>query len=230
MVQIVCTIGPSTFNILDQIKDINIGLIRINGSFLVPEISQVKKLGYPILVDIPGKRMKNKNQMLSDEELVEMAINNQVDYIGLSYLKSADEVNKMREYIQSRNSSTKIVGKIETKDALDNADSIIRACDMVLIDRGDLGTAIGYEKVPFYQQLIIRKCNELNKKIIVATEMLMSTIKKEKPSCSDVTDIFFAVMSGCDYVMLSEESAIGENPVNSLRVMSKIIEFTLSKK
>ena len=230
MAEIVCTVGPKTIPHLKDIVAKGVGLFRLNGSFGIPDIAYLRKFSHPILLDIPGRRKKGVSHNLTDEELVDLAIKREIDYIGMSYVRNAEEVKRMRDYIKEKGGNTKIVAKIETKEAVENVKEIIDASDMVLIDRGDLGTDIGFEKVPHYQKEIIRQCNEKGKKVIVATEMMMSTIKSDKPNCADVSDVYHAVQSGSDFVMLSEETAQGDEPVKTIEIMRKIIDFSKTQK
>ena len=225
MVGIVCTISNKTVRHLKKMKDLGMSIIRINGAYDIPDIRKLRGVGVPILIDLPGKRKKERQNHMSDRDLLDFAIENRLDYVGLSYIDSGREVDSVRKYIETKNGNTKIVGKVETMKAIINPIPIVRASDIVLIDRGDLGTDIGFEKVPYYQQRIIRLCNQLNKKIIVATEMLMSVINNRKPNCADVNDVFTAVIQGADFLMLSEETAVGNDPINAVRNMAKIIRF-----
>jgi len=222
---IVCTISEKTVMHLNEMKKLGMSMIRVNGSFDIPDIGELKKVGVPILIDLPGKREKNRPSRLTDRQLLKLAIDNDVNYVGLSYVKSSKEVRNLKNKLKQHGADTGVVAKIETKSAVRNMKSIIKAADMVLIDRGDLGTDIGFEKVPYYQFKTVGVCKRLGKKVIIATEMLMSLINAMKPNCADVTDIFNAVVQGADYVMLSEETAVFDNPINPVKNMRKVIDY-----
>lgn len=222
---IVCTLGPSCYNLIGDLKNSGVAIFRINGSFGIPYIriiDELKEKNIPILVDLPGSRTKNKHMYVTDEDLIQFAINNKLDYVGLSYVKNAEEVRKLKDVLNPFN--IKVIAKIENKEGFENRMEIIKEADKILIDRGDLGTSIGFENVPRHQIEILKSCNMLNKEVIVATEMMMSTLNSTKPNCADVSDVYFAVHHGADYVMLSEETAIGKNPLETVKIMKKIID------
>ena len=232
VIGIVATISPRTMHLAEQLAENGVKLWRFNGSFRIPKnIDRLKKTGIPILLDIPGDRKKKMTRTKSDEELVQFALENELNYIGLSYVTCKEDVTKWREYVQeirkknNRYNELKIIAKIETKEALLNLEEIIEVSDMLLIDRGDLGTDIGWEKVPAHQKIILYYANEHKIKCIVATEMMMSTINNEKPNVADVSDVFNALIEGADYVMLSEETAMNPNALRSVVLMNKIIDF-----
>jgi pyruvate kinase len=221
----VCTVSPKTIPFLGEMKRNGMSIIRVNGSFGIPDIDKLKAVGLPILLDIPGERKKKRSNGMTDDELLLFAVRNGLDFVGLSYVKSKRDIEIVRKKLS--NSNVKIVGKVETEEAVKegNLIPIIMNSDMILIDRGDLGTAIGFEKVPYYQCKIVKLCNTLCKEVIVATEMFMSTINTDKPNCADVSDVFYALSQGATYVMLSEETAIGDNPTNSVRNMRRVIDY-----
>ena len=222
---VVCTLGPASWNYIKELRDYGMSIARINGSFGIPYKGAIKELrdyNIPILVDIPGTRLKKKIDYVNDNDLINFSIENKVDYIGISYVKNAQEVIDIKDKLNLYR--IKIIAKIETKEGLENREEIIKAADLIMIDRGDLGNSIGYEKVPKSQILILTDCQKYDKPVIVATEMMMSTINSTKPSCADVSDVYFALYYGADYIMLSEETALGKNPLQPVEVVSKIIK------
>jgi len=222
---VVCTLGPSSWNHIKELMDHGMKIARINGSYGIPykgAIKELKDYGIPILVDIPGTRIKKKIDYIEDEDLINFSIEHKVNYVGISYVKNAQEVINLKNRLNQH--GIKVIAKIETKEALENREEIIKAADGILIDRGDLGTAIGYEKVPKGQISILEDCKKYDKPVIVATEMMMSTINSNKPSCADVSDVYFALHHGADYVMLSEETALGKNPLETLKIVGRIIK------
>lgn len=222
---IVCTLGPASWNHIKELKAHGMSIARINGSFGIPYKGAIKELkdnNIPIIVDIPGTRIKEKVDYITDEDLINFSIENKVDYVGISYVRNAQEVIEMKNRLNPH--GIKIIAKIETKESLENREEIIKVADAILIDRGDLGTAIGFEKVPKSQILVLADCNKYNKPVIVATEMMMSTINSTKPSCADVSDVYFALHHGANYVMLSEETALGKEHISTVKIMSKIIK------
>ena len=156
-----------------------------------------------------------------DLEVISKLNEMKVDYIGLSYVRSAKDVANVKKLT---NGNIKIISKIETKDAITNLDEIINESDMIMIDRGDLASEMGFEQIPYLQNKIIKRCKTLNKQVIVATEMLLSMLDKPTPSKAEVTDVSNAAFQGADALMLSEETAIGKYPVETVQVMKKIIQ------
>ena len=125
----------------------------------------------------------------------------------MSYVKSHRDVENFKKHFEG--TDIKIVSKIEAAEALQDLDRIILFSDAIMIDRGDLAISIGIEKLHQAQKRIVRKCNELGKQVIVATEFLLSMVDKSEPTKSEVVDIANAISDGADFIMLSEETAIG---------------------
>ena len=142
--------------------------------------------------------------------------------MGLSYVCNGDDVREIRAKV--KDPKIKLISKIEAAEAEKNLDDILEASDGVMIDRGDLADAVGFEKLPRLQKKIIKKSNHYGKMVIVATEMLMSMIEDKDPTKAEVLDIANAVSSGADYVMLSEETAIGKHPNHVVDTMKRIID------
>jgi len=159
---------------------------------------------------------------MTDEELIKFAIEEGFDYIGISYVKSAKDIFEVRNTASPH--SVKLIAKIETREAIENIEQIIGASDGIMIDRGDLAGEIGIEKLPRIQKRIISKCNLAGKPVIVATEMMLSMVENSKPTKAEVLDIANAVSEGADYVMLSEETAIGKFPDQAVQLMKKIVK------
>ena len=224
--KLVCGISPITMKKIDElIKQKRVSMLRVNGAFEIPDLNLVKSYKLPLVLDIPGERKKKRTSKLSDDELIKIAVENNLDYVALSYVKSDEWIKKVREFINSNKSSTKIIAKIETKEAVQNLDPIIKAADMILVDRGDLGSDVGYEKVPFYQDIIIQATKKYGKKIAVATEVAASTINTDRLTYSDVSQIYNFVKNKVDYLVLAEETTINENPVSAVEIINKILDF-----
>lgn len=146
-----------------------------------------------------------------------------VDLIGLSFVETAADVLSIREKISPK---TKIVSKIERPQAIRNFDGILEVSDAVMVARGDLGVEIPIEKLPFLQKRIIRRCRTAGKFVIVATDMMASMVSSPRPTRAEVLDISNAVLDGADAVMLSNETAVGKYPIQTLSTMRKIVEET----
>jgi pyruvate kinase len=146
-----------------------------------------------------------------------------VDFIALSFVRSAQEVRHLKSFIESRGKRTMVLSKIEKRDAITNLDEIIDASDGILVARGDLGVEVGNERVPVLQKRIVRKSNLKGKVVIIATQMLMSMIDNPIPSRAEASDVANGIVDGTDALMLSNETTIGKYPIETVQMMSKII-------
>lgn len=150
-------------------------------------------------------------------------IENEVDYIALSFVRKGQDIRILREILESKKSSARIVAKIEMQEALDNLEEIIRLSDAVMVARGDLAVEVGSSKLPGFQKKIIKLANEMQKPVITATQMLDSMVENPRPTRAEITDVANAVLDGSDALMLSAESASGKYPFRSIRQMHEII-------
>jgi pyruvate kinase len=145
-----------------------------------------------------------------------------VDYVALSFARSADDVNLCREYVRQAGSEAGIVTKVERADAITNIDEIIKASDVIMVARGDLGVELGDAELPAIQKSMIKKARDFNKVVITATQMMESMIDNPIPTRAEVFDVANAVLDGTDAVMLSGETAVGRYPVKVVQAMSRI--------
>lgn len=175
-------------------------------------------------VNIPGAYLPIKSLTDKDREDVAFGIKNNVDFVGMSFVRTAGDIEELRTLLRSGNSKAQIIAKIETQEAMENLDAIIAATDGVMVARGDLAVEIPAEKVPLVQKDIIARCMRVGKPVIVATHMLESMINSPVPTRAEVSDVANAVLDGTDAIMLSAESALGEYPVEAVRTMAKIAE------
>jgi pyruvate kinase len=166
-------------------------------------------------VDLPATTSKD----LTD---LDWGIKNGVDYVAISFVRSADDIHKLREVITAKGSSARIIAKIERRAALDNIEEIAQAADGLMVARGDLGLEIPLEQLPMLQKRLIQEANFRGIPVIVATQMMHSMITSVRPTRAEVSDIASAVMSGADAVMLSDETAIGEHPAECVGYLSRI--------
>jgi len=165
-------------------------------------------------VDLPGFDIKG------DEEDICFASSEGADYVAASFVRSADDIKFVRKLLEG--SETKIVAKIETRQAVENIDGILPLTDALMVARGDLGVEIPVERVPLVQKTLVRKCNELGKPVIIATQMLKSMVSERRPTRAEVTDVANAILDGTDAIMLSEETAIGDHPHVVVDTMRRI--------
>jgi pyruvate kinase len=166
-------------------------------------------------VDLPATTKKD----LAD---LEWGIKHGVDYVAISFVRSAEDVIKLRHIINDKGAACGIIAKIERRAALDNIDEIIAASDGLMVARGDLGLEVPLEQLPMLQRRLIELGNFHGVPVIVATQMMHSMITSVRPSRAEVSDIAAAVMGGADAVMLSDETAIGEHPQECVRYLSRI--------
>lgn len=146
-----------------------------------------------------------------------------VDFIAMSFVRTAQEVRHLKHFIESRGKNIHVLAKIEKRDALNNLDDIIDASDGILVARGDLGVEVGNERVPLMQKKIVRKCNLRGKPVIIATQMLMSMVDNLRPSRAEASDVANGVADGTDALMLSNETAVGKYPLEAVKMMARII-------
>ncbi|MCX8083774.1 MAG: pyruvate kinase [Calditerrivibrio sp.] len=180
-------------------------------------ISSKKGVNFPnIKLNIPSITEKDRQDVL-------FAIEHGLDYIAMSFVKRAEDVKELKEFIFSKGGSIPVIAKIEKHEAIEDIDNIIDTADGVMVARGDLGVEIDLERVPVIQKMIIAKANEKNKPVITATQMLNSMVSLPRPTRAEVSDIANAVLDGTDAVMLSDETAAGAYPVESVKVMKRTI-------
>jgi pyruvate kinase len=172
---------------------------------------------------IPGAEDRLQAFTPRDDEALQEAVAAGADLIGLSFVRSADDVLRVKSKVASvRPSAPGVVAKIETRSAVDNIEEIIEVADVVMIARGDLGIQLPFREVPLLQKDIIGACNRAGVPVITATQMLESMTHSLLPTRAEVNDVANAVIDGTDAVMLSEETAIGDYPAETVRVMSDI--------
>jgi pyruvate kinase len=174
-------------------------------------------------VNLPNAFLTISALTEKDKSDLEFAVRAGVDYIALSFVRTAKDVQELRALIIQHGGTQPIVAKIETPEAVEKIDEIIAVTDIIMVARGDLGVEIGHAKVPAVQRMLIRKCNAAGKPVIVATQMLESMIKAPVPTRAEVSDIANAVYAGADAVMLSEESSLGEFAVEAVAMMQDVI-------
>lgn len=176
-------------------------------------------------VNLPGVSLKISCLTAKDKKDVLFGIEHKVDYVALSFVRRASDIRELRAILNKAKSTTKIIAKIETEEAIQNIDAIIAETDGVMVARGDLAVEVPAQEVPILQKMIIEKCNIAGKPVIVATQMMESMIKSPVPTRAEVSDVANSILDGADAVMLSEESALGEYPVEAVAMMSSVAEI-----
>ncbi len=201
-------IRAKVIKVADQIETIieNDGVLNSNKGVNFPNT----KLNIEVITD-------------KDKKDLEWGAKNGVDFVAVSFVQNAKDVQKAKDLIKEFGGHAKVFAKIEKFDAVENIDEIVRVSDGIMVARGDLGIEVPYYKVPSIQKSIIRKANEANKPVITATQMMLSMAKNESATRAEISDVANAVLDGTDAVMLSEESAVGINPVAVVKAMSATI-------
>ncbi|MEA1940601.1 MAG: pyruvate kinase [Candidatus Caldatribacteriota bacterium] len=181
------------------------------------ELTSHKGINIPnISSDIPSLTEKDYQDIL-------FGIKNKVDFIGLSFTRNAEDVLRARRFLKENGAEDiSLIAKIEKKEAVENLKEIIEVSDGIMVARGDLGVEIPLENVPLVQKDIIKRCNLAGKPVITATQMLMSMVNNSRPTRAEVTDVANAILDGTDALMLSEETAVGNYPLEAVETMNKI--------
>ncbi|WP_297336319.1 pyruvate kinase [Algoriphagus sp.] len=176
-------------------------------------------------INLPNTKVSAPSLTEKDLKDLEFGLDQDVDWIALSFVRSADDIEDLRNRIKASGKSCKIVAKIEKPEALENIDAIIEATDAIMVARGDLGVEVPMEIVPLWQKRMVSKCKLACKPVIIATQMMESMIINPRPTRAETNDVGNAVLDGADAVMLSAETASGNYPVHAVKAMSSIIRY-----
>jgi pyruvate kinase len=175
-------------------------------------------------VNLPNTRVSLPCLTEKDLADLDVALEENVDWIGLSFVRNAADIHELRAILNERGHHAGIIAKIEKPEAVADIDAILEATDGAMVARGDLGVEVPMESVPIIQKMIVRKCIELAKPVIVATQMMETMIDSLTPTRAEVNDVANAVMDGADAVMLSGETSVGQYPVQVVQTMARIAE------
>ncbi len=173
-------------------------------------------------VNLPGAYLSISSITDRDRKDIEFGIKNKVDFVAISFVRRPSDITELRSMLDKAKSKAGIVAKIETPEALENIDEIIKLSDAIMVARGDLAVEIPAEEVPLVQKMLIQKCNAIGKPVITATQMLESMIKNSVPTRAEVSDVANAIIDGTDAIMLSEETTLGNYPVQAVEMMTRI--------
>jgi pyruvate kinase len=175
-------------------------------------------------INVPGSNLKLSSLTDKDRDDLAWALEAGIDFIGLSFVRTAADIRQLRELIQAAQPAVEpfIVAKIEKPEAIDDLDNILRETDVVMVARGDLGVEVDIVRVPVLQKRIISACNRRRIPVITATQMLESMREQDLPTRAEATDVANAVLDGTDAVMLSAETAMGRHPARVVATMSRI--------
>jgi pyruvate kinase len=204
------------------------GLLRLRVTEILPDrirclVRIGGELGSRRHINLPGVHVRLPALTRKDHEDIDIGIANGIDFFALSFVRSPDDLDILRRTIRDKGSKAQIIAKIEDQSAISNLDDIVRACDGLMVARGDLGIEIPFETLPIVQRRAVRTCQRMGKPVIVATHMLESMISNPLPTRAEVTDISNAVYEQADCVMLSGETTVGKYPVECVDVMTRII-------
>lgn len=206
--------GIGQFEVIEKHADSIVCASR--GNF---EVKQRKTLNTPgILIDLPS---------LIEADMIQLdgANNDLVDFVGLSFVRNAQDIAVLKKEMEKRKLEADIIAKIENQAAIENFDEILEAADAIMVARGDLAVEVPFQELAFWQKDLIKKSREKAKPVITATQMLKSMVENPVPTRAEVTDVANAIYDGTDAVMLSEETTIGEFPVKAVETQAKIAAF-----
>lgn len=177
-------------------------------------------------VNLPNTKVSLPCLTEKDLKDLDFALTNHVDWVGLSFVRSASDIIELKHLIANFNQKirTRVVAKIEKPEAIFEIDAIIKETDALMVARGDLGVEVPMQQVPVIQKMLVRKCLEQSKPVIIATQMMESMITNISPSRAEVNDVANSVMDGADAVMLSGETSVGNHPAKVVEAMTKIIQ------
>lgn len=225
----------ASINIPEIFADIKPGFsILIDDGMIELVVNEVKEDGIYCLVknqgiikdgkgiNIPGAHLSIPVVTSEDKKYLEMAVDEEVDFVAASFIRTAEDVLEVRKVIEDKGSDIPIIAKIETRESVKHLDEILEVADGVMVARGDLGVEIETEDVPHVQKKIIKLANKQGKPVITATQMLESMTSNPRPTRAEASDVANAIFDGTDAVMLSGETAIGNYPVEAVNTMKRI--------
>ncbi len=202
--------------------DLELLVIEKNDDFLTVEAQNDGFLKNRKSVNIPGVSINLPSLSKKDREFIQFAIDQDIDFIAHSFVRKKEDVLEIQKILDARDSKIKIIAKIENQEGVDNIDEILEYVYGVMVARGDLAIEIPAAKIPVIQRRIVRKCIDVKKSVIIATQMLHSMIENPRPTRAEVSDIANAIYNRTDAIMLSGETAYGDYPVEAVRVMTEV--------
>jgi len=240
--KVIATLGLNTDSILEDIITSSVDAVLIDTYYgseeeNVERIKRVKELreklnkNTAIIYDIDHIYAQSKYKLIKiDENNVDFACANDVDFIACPFVSNLDEIKKVKDILEKNNKKDiGLIVKVDCKEAYDNSDEIISFADSIMINRDELGVEVPYQDLPNVQKEIIRKANDNTKEVILTTQMLHSMIYNPRPTRAEVSDVANAIIDGVDAVMLIEETAIGNYPKEALETIDRIIKYVESQ-
>ncbi|MDX2171700.1 MAG: pyruvate kinase [Bacteroidota bacterium] len=174
-------------------------------------------------VNLPNTKISLPCLTIKDIRDLEFALEHDFDWIGLSFVRSVTDIVELKDIIKHKQKRARVIAKIEKPEAIKDIDQIIDVTDGIMVARGDLGVELPMEQVPLLQKMIVQKCVQVGKPVIIATQMMESMITSYTPTRAEVNDVANAVMDGADAVMLSAETSVGKYPIKVIEMMRRII-------
>lgn len=174
-------------------------------------------------VNLPNTKISLPCLTPKDVRDLEFALDNDIEWIGLSFVRTVTDIIELKDLIRNYNKSARVIAKIEKPEAIREIDNIIDVADGIMVARGDLGVELPMEQVPMIQKMLVNKCILASKPVIIATQMMESMIFNSSPTRAEVNDVANAVMDGADAVMLSGETSVGKYPVKTIEYMQKVV-------
>lgn len=221
--QLARDVNPGEHVLLDDGK-LNLEFVEIVDEYTVKaKVIYGGKLSSKKGFNLPDSKLSIPALTEKDHEDLVFALEQEIEWVGLSFVRSPEDIIYLKSLIKQHNSNTKVIAKIEKPEAVACIDEIISVTDGVMVARGDLGVEIPMERVPVTQKLIVEKCIVASKPVIIATQMMESMIQNPTPTRAEVNDVANAVMDGADAVMLSAETSVGAYPVLVVKAMEKIV-------
>ena len=232
---------PVQYNLAEKVK-VGEPISLFDGKIKASVIEICSDTAIKIKIENDGFLMSHKGLNLPDTDFggdiitekdladIEFGASRDFDYVAMSFIQTADDIDKLRQILVSHGSSAQIIAKIETKSAISpkNLEAIVETADGIMIARGDMAVEAGTEVVPIVQRKLVALCRKHSKLCIVATQMMGSMVENPEPSRAEASDVANAVIQGADVVMLSDETANGKYPVEAVKAMKKIILYTQS--
>jgi len=197
---------------------------RVEGQDVHCVVFRGGELGEHKGINLPGVQVSAPSLTAKDIEDLAFGLDLEVDYVALSFVRTADDIHDLKKRIATAGKACQVVAKIERPEAIDAFDQILGVTDAVMVARGDLGVEINLEDVPQVQKDLIQRCNDTGTPVITATQMLESMIHHSRPTRAEANDVANAIYDGTDAVMLSGETATGRYPIQTVRVMAEIAE------
>ncbi len=233
---------PIQYNLADKVK-VGEPVYLFDGKIRGHMVERVSDTAIKVRIDNDGFLMSRKGLNLPDTDFggdiitpkdmadIEFGADKDIDFVALSFIQSADDVNNLRQILVSQGSTAQIIAKIETKAAIEpeTLKEIVKAADGVMAARGDMAVETSAEIVPIVEREIIRLCRKYGKLSIVATQMMASMVDSPEPTRAEVSDVATAAILGTDVVMLSDETANGNYPVETVKMMANTVRYTQSR-